>query len=199
MEVRAVAKYVRVQPRKVRQIAREVRGQKATQMAHVLRFQPGKGAFVLRKVLISAIFNAANNNDIDPDTLKVKEIMVDEGPKIKRIQARAMGRANRIFKRLSHITVVVEDGAETATVKPHGTKEKPRPKLAEPKGRKRGEAKAAKAEAVAAPVEEPVAEEVVAEEPVTTETVAETPVETKAEAPVEEATTEQAPEEGAEG
>jgi large subunit ribosomal protein L22 len=152
MEVRAVAKFVRVQPRKVRQIAREVRGKNAVQMAHVLGFQPGKGAFTLRKVLISAISNAGNNNDMDIDTLKIKEIKIDEGPKIKRIQARAMGRANRIFKRMSHITVVVEDIEETGEVKPHGTKAKARPKLADVKGRKKAEAKPA------TPVVEEVAE-----------------------------------------
>lgn len=174
MEVRAVAKYVRVQPRKVRQVAREVRGKSAEQMLNVLRFHPSKSAFALRKVLASAIANAEENHNLDRGNLRVSAIMVDEGPTQKRIQARAMGRANRIFKRTSHITVVVEDGEPESAVKPHGTKAKARPTLVEKKSKK----KAAKSEAK---VEEPVVEDVVAEDAVVEE------------APAEEAVTEEAP------
>lgn len=157
MEVRAVAKYVRVQPRKVRQVAREVRGKSAMPAANVLRFHPSKGAFVLHKVLMSAIANAEANHGLDGTTLQIKEIRVDEGPRMKRIQARAMGRANRIVKRTSHITVVVEDVDREAEVKDHGTKAKARPSFAKSGGKKKA---AAKKEAAA----EPVAEEALTDE-----------------------------------
>ena len=170
MEVRAVAKFVRVQPRKVRLIAKEVRGQGAIYAANHLRFHPSKGAFVLHKVLVSAISNAEANHGLDARTLKIREIRVDEGPTLKRIQARAMGRANRIFKRMSHITVVVEDVAPVAAPKVATTPEKPRPTLAV-KGKK-----AKKAEPKAEVVEEVKAEEAVetSEESPVEETVVET-------------------------
>ncbi len=186
MEVRAVAKYVRVQPRKVRQIAREVRGKSAVQISNVLQFHPGKGAFVLRKVIQSAIANAAENHGLDADTLKVREIQIDEGPKLKRISQRAMGRANRIFKRMSHITVVVEDGEMDVVVKPHGTKAKPRPKFDVPKGKKKGVAPAEAAkveEAIAEPTTEnittPAAEPIVHAEETAAQAIAATPEEAK--------------------
>src|SRR5690349_3317606 len=80
MEVKAVAKFVRVQPRKVRQIAREVRGKAAVRTADVLRFHPGKGARVLAKVIKSAVANAQENHGADPDTLRIREIQINEGP-----------------------------------------------------------------------------------------------------------------------
>ncbi len=169
MEVRAVAKFVRVQPRKVRLIANEVKGKPAIYAANHLRFHPSKGAFVLRKVLVSAIFNAENTHGLDSSKLKIREIRVDEGPVLKRIQARAMGRANRIQKRMSHITVVVDEMEPVVLAKVATTPEKPRPKLAV--AAKKGK----KTETKAAPVEE-VKEDVVAEEVVdapTEETVAE--------------------------
>ncbi|MCB0826876.1 MAG: 50S ribosomal protein L22 [Armatimonadetes bacterium] len=187
MEVRAVAKYVRVQPRKVRQVANEVRGKSAVQMANVLRFHPSKGAFALRKVLISAIANAEENHNLNPGNLRISEIRIDEGPKMKRMQARAMGRGNRIVKRTSHITVVVEEGNGEEAVKPHGTKAKGRPTLA---GKK---AKGKKAEAKKEVVEE-VKEEVV-EEVATTE---EAPVEEVTEETTAEATAEATSEESSE-
>lgn len=159
MEVRAVAKYVRVQPRKVRQVAREVRGKSAVDMVNVLRFHPSKSAFALRKVLISAIANAEENHGLNGHELRIRAITVDEGPKTKRIQARAMGRANRIEKKTSHITVVVEDFEPEAAVKPHGTKAKARPSLATKAKKAKGE-KPSKKEEVK---EEVVAEEVAAE------------------------------------
>lgn len=159
MEVKAVAKYVKVQPRKVRLVAREVRGKSAAQMAAVLRFHPSKGAFVLRKVLISAMANAEANHGMDARTLRIAEIRIDEGPKQKRIQARAMGRANRIFKRTSHITVVVAEGAEETPVTVAGTQPKARPSLAvSAKGKKKAKPDES---APAAPVAEEAAEDVV--------------------------------------
>ena len=133
MEVRAVAKFVRVQPRKVRQVAREVRGKPAVRMADLLRFHPSKSAEILRKVIMSAVANAQENHGTDPDTLSISEIQINEGPRMKRIRPRAMGRASRILKRTSHITVVVEETERRAPVKPHGTKPKPRPGFDKPK------------------------------------------------------------------
>ena len=135
MEVKATAKFVRVQPRKVRQVAREVRGKMAVRTADVLRFHPSKGARLLSKVIKSAVANAQENHGADPETLRISEIQINEGPTIKRIQARAMGRANRIEKKMSHITVVVEEGDRNKAVKPHGTKAKARPTFAAPKGK----------------------------------------------------------------
>ncbi len=143
MEVRAVAKFVRVQPRKVRQIAREVRGKSAVKSADILRFHPSKGARMLAKVIRSAVANAQENHGANPENLRICEIQIGEGPVLKRLQARAMGRANRILKRTSHIMVRVEETESKAAIKPHGTKAKPRPTFAAPKtkGKKKEAAK----------------------------------------------------------
>src|SRR5579863_1917241 len=107
MEVRAVAKYVRVQPRKVRIIADEIRGTSAERSAALLRYHPSKGAKALHKVLVSAMANAKENHGLSSDSLRIATIMVDEGPRLKRMMAKAMGRGSRIVKKTSHITVVV--------------------------------------------------------------------------------------------
>ncbi len=186
MEVRAIAKYVRVQPRKVRIVADEVRGKSATHTVAVLRYHPSKSAKALRKVLLSAMANAAENHGLSPEDLNISQIMIDEGPRLKRMRARAMGRGNRIIKKTSHITVVVEDVERKAAVKPHGTKAKPRPTFAAPAPKaKKGKAAVGKKAAPAEP--EAVKEET-------------TPVAAEAEAApqIEEATpvtTSEAPEE----
>ena len=123
----------------------------------LLRYHTSKGAFALHKVLISAIANAQENASLSPESLRIKSILVDEGPRLKRMQARAMGRGNRIIKKTSHITVVVEDYDVPRTVRPHGTKAKPRPTFGHPgRGKK---AAATPAAAVTAPVIEPEVEE----------------------------------------
>jgi large subunit ribosomal protein L22 len=181
MEVKAVAKYVRVQPRKVRIIADEVRGKSATHTVSLLRYHTGKGAKALHQVLVSAMANAQENHGLSPELLKISAITVDEGPRLKRMQARAMGRGNRIVKKTSHITVVVEDYEVEKPVKPHGTKAKPRPTFAAPTRRqRRGAGKSA--EPVEAVAEEPIA--VVVE--TAPEAVAEAPVEAVSEAPAAE-------------
>ena len=129
MEVRAVAKYIKIQPRKVRIIADEIRGMDATLATHKLRYHTSKSATALRKVIVSAMANAAENHELEPTTLKIAEIRVDEGPRQKRMQARAMGRGNRIVKKTAHITVVVADTEGVEAVKPHGTRPKARPTL----------------------------------------------------------------------
>ena len=129
MEVTAVAKNVRVQPRKVRIIADEVRGKPAVHSAALLQYHPSKSARLLRKVLVSAMANAQENHQISAESLRIATIMVDEGPRMKRMRARAMGRGFRILKKTSHITVVVEE-YEPEVKRKEKSKAKPRPTLA---------------------------------------------------------------------
>src|SRR5215213_2761283 len=107
--MKAVAKYVRIAPRKARLVADEIRGKDYPEAVSLLRFTNKRAAKILSEVLNSAAANAEHNMDADPDELKVKTVRVDEGPTIKRYKARAMGRATMIRKRSSHITVELED------------------------------------------------------------------------------------------
>ncbi len=112
MEARAVARYVRVSPRKARLVVDLIRGKSVPEAQAILRFTPRGAAEVVEKVLNSAVANAERNLKIKSDDLVVGTTFVDEGPTIKRIQPRAMGRAYRINKRTSHITVVVKQREE---------------------------------------------------------------------------------------
>ncbi|WP_049567463.1 50S ribosomal protein L22 [Streptomyces sp. SBT349] len=108
MEARAIARYIRVTPMKARRVVDLIRGMNATEAQAVLRFAPQAASVPVGKVLDSAIANAAHNyNHTDVDDLFIKEAFVDEGPTLKRFRPRAQGRAYRIRKRTSHITVVV--------------------------------------------------------------------------------------------
>jgi len=107
MLTQAVLKFVRLSPQKARLVADLVRGQKVGDAVNTLKFSNQRAAGILKKVLESAIANAENNNGADVDELKVREIFVDEGPVMKRISPRAKGRADRISKRTSHITIRV--------------------------------------------------------------------------------------------
>lgn len=109
MEVRAVAKYLRVSPRKARLVCDAVRGKDVREALAILQFLPNKSAVSIAKVVKSAAANAENNYDLDPDDLYVKRIFADDGPTVKRFRARARGRVNQILKRSCHITVIVED------------------------------------------------------------------------------------------
>jgi len=109
METKAVAKNIRISPQKARLIADQVRGKEVGPAINSLRFMPKKAARIIRKVLESAVANASQNEAIDIDTLYVKTIFVDGGPMLKRIRPRAMGRATKILKRSSHITVVLDE------------------------------------------------------------------------------------------
>jgi len=109
MEVRAVAKRLNIAPQKARLVADQVRGKPVSDALDILNFSVRKGAVLVRKVLESAIANAENNEGADVDELKVSEIYVDAGMTMKRIRPRAKGRADRILKRTSHITVTVTD------------------------------------------------------------------------------------------
>jgi large subunit ribosomal protein L22 len=108
MEARAQARYVRVTPMKARRVIELIRGLQATEAQAVLHFAPQAATEPVGKVLDSAIANATNNEGLDPDSLYVSEAYVDEGPTLKRFRPRAQGRAYRIRKRTSHITVIVE-------------------------------------------------------------------------------------------
>ena len=110
MEARAQARYVRVTPQKARRVVDLIRGMNASDAQAVLAFAPQAASEPIGKVLASAVANAANNHAMDARSLVVSAAFVDEGPTMKRIRPRAQGRAYRIRKRSSHITVVVSDG-----------------------------------------------------------------------------------------
>lgn len=109
MEAKAIAKYVRISPRKARLAMNEVRGKKAGDAITRLAFSPQKAAYLLKKLIGSAVANAESNANIDVDKLYIKRIYADEGPTLKRFRPRAMGRATRIRKRTSHLTVILDE------------------------------------------------------------------------------------------
>jgi large subunit ribosomal protein L22 len=109
MEVRAVTRYVRIAPRKARLITELIKGKPVEEALTILRFVPKKAARLVDKTLRSAVANAEQNPNIDVDTLYIKRIFVDGGPTMKRWRARAMGRATKILKRSSHITVILDE------------------------------------------------------------------------------------------
>src|SRR5919112_5319998 len=123
--MRAVAKYVRIAPRKARLVADEVRGKSYPEAVSMLRFTNKRAAKIIGDIVHSAAANAEHNMDADPDELFVQEVRVDEGPTIKRYRARAMGRATMIRKRTSHIRVELEPplGAAVAVDTPEGEEE----------------------------------------------------------------------------
>lgn len=99
----------KISPQKVRLVADQIRGVHIEEALNILNFSNKKAADILVKVLNSAIANAENNDGADIDELFVSEVFVDEGPTMKRIKPRAKGRADRILKRSSHITVAVSE------------------------------------------------------------------------------------------
>jgi len=109
MEAKAVTRYVRISPRKARLVTELIKGKPVEEALTILRFVPKKAARLVDKTLRSALANAEQNPNIDVDTLYIKRIFVDGGPTMKRWRARAMGRATKIIKRSSHITVVLAE------------------------------------------------------------------------------------------
>ena len=109
MEAKAVAKYIRMSPQKVRLVVDLVRGKKVEEARQILLFTRKYAADPVRKVLCSALANAKQNPNIDENILYVKEAFVDQGPSLKRWRARAQWRASAIKKRMSHITVVLDE------------------------------------------------------------------------------------------
>ncbi len=108
-QANAVAKFIRVPPRKARLVMDAVRGQYAFDALATLRFVPNRAADFIGKVLQSAVANGVNNHGLSADRLKIVDARVDEGPRLKRVQPRAQGRAYRILKRMSHISIIVEE------------------------------------------------------------------------------------------
>ena len=109
MQAVAKLRFALISAQKGRLVADQIRGLPVEQALNTLVFSKKKGAEMIKKVLDSAIANAEHNEGADIDELKVKTVFVDEGPTMKRIRARAKGRASRILKRTSHITVTVAD------------------------------------------------------------------------------------------
>lgn len=109
MEVKAITRYVRIAPRKARLVTDLIKGKPVEEALTILRFVPKKAARLVDKTLRSAVANAEQNPNIDVDTLYIKRIFVDGGPTMKRWRARAMGRATKIIKRTSHITVILDE------------------------------------------------------------------------------------------
>ena len=109
MEAIAKHQFARVSAQKGRLVADQIRGLPVEKALDILAYSPKVAAGLIKKVLESAIANAEHNEGADIDELKVSRVFLDEGPTMKRIKPRAKGRADRIFKRTSHITVVVSD------------------------------------------------------------------------------------------
>ncbi len=109
MEARAILRFIRVSPRRVRLVVDQIRGKEVEKALDILKYTPKRSAAIVAKVLKSAIANAENTQSVDVDRLYVKRALVDEGGMWKRFMPRAMGRATRIRKRLSHITVVIDE------------------------------------------------------------------------------------------
>lgn len=109
MEAKAVAKYIRIAPRKIRIVMDLIRGKNIAEAFAILKFTPKVGAEVIEKVLKSAVANAEHNLDMNVDNLYVSAAYVDQGPTLKRIHPRSRGQAFKILKRSSHVTVVVKE------------------------------------------------------------------------------------------
>lgn len=112
MEAKAIAKQVRIAPRKVRLVVDLIRGKQVGEAIAILRHTPKAASPVVEKLLNSAIANAEHNYEMEPNNLYISQVFVDEGATLKRFRPRAMGRASRINKRTSHITVVVSEKKE---------------------------------------------------------------------------------------
>lgn len=110
-QAKAIAKYVRIAPRKVRIVMDLIRGKEVADAFAILKFTPKRGATLIEKVLKSAVANAENNFDMDADKLFVSKCFVDGGPTIKRYHPRSRGQAFSILKHTSHITVIVSEKA----------------------------------------------------------------------------------------
>jgi large subunit ribosomal protein L22 len=109
LKTKAIARFVRIAPRKARQVIDLIRGKRVGDAQTILKFTPRVSSTIIGKVLKSAIANAVNNNKMNQDRLVVSEAYVDQGPTMKRYMPRAQGRASLIHKRTSHITIVLAE------------------------------------------------------------------------------------------
>ncbi|MBO8178387.1 50S ribosomal protein L22 [Aeribacillus pallidus] len=112
MQAKAVARTVRIAPRKARLVVDLIRGKQVGEAVAILRHTPKAASPIVEKVLKSAVANAEHNYDMDVNNLVITEAYVNEGPTLKRFRPRAMGRASQINKRTSHITIVVSEKKE---------------------------------------------------------------------------------------
>ena len=108
-EGRAQLKFARISARKIKIVADTIKNKNVNEAMNILRFTPKAGSAILAKLLKSAMSNAENNNNLNVDNLVVSEIYANQGPTMKRIMPKAQGRAARIRKRTSHITVVLRE------------------------------------------------------------------------------------------
>ena len=129
-EARAIAKYIRISPRKVRQVIDLIRGKRVSDALAILKFTPKRASTAIEKVVKPAAANAENNLEMNKDDLFVAEVFVDQGPSLRRYNPRAMGRADLIKRRTSHITVVVRENEDAETINKEPAKKK---KTAAPK------------------------------------------------------------------
>jgi large subunit ribosomal protein L22 len=112
---KAVTKYLIVSPYKIRPVADLIRRKPYTEAAAILENMPHKGARLIRKTMVSAASNALSlNKQLDEDMLYVKEVMIDEGPRMRRVWFRARGRADMLLKRMCHITVIIDETGKSA-------------------------------------------------------------------------------------
>ncbi len=109
MEAKAIAKFVRISPRKAQQVVDLIRGKQVDEALAILKHAPRKAAPIVEKVVNSAIANAENNHDLSRENLIITDIYANQGPTIKRYRPRAMGRATMIRKRTSHIGVTLKE------------------------------------------------------------------------------------------
>ena len=112
MEAKAVEKFIRISPRKLRYVADAIRTKRVDDAVDLLTFTTKKAALIIRKAVQSAAANATENHKMNEDDLVVEKIFINEGPILKRFRPRARGRATKIRKRTSHLTVIVSDGRE---------------------------------------------------------------------------------------
>lgn len=112
MEARAITKFIRLSPRKVRLVVDQIRGKGVEEALNILKFTPKRSALIISKTLRTAVANAESTQSVDVDQLYVKQANVDEAGMWKRFTPRAQGRATRIRKRLSHITIVLDEVSE---------------------------------------------------------------------------------------
>lgn len=203
MQAIAKARFLRTSPRKARLVIDAIRGKDVKEALGILKFTPNKAARLIEKVVMSAAANAENNHNMNGDSLKVALAMVDGGPNVmKRVRHAPMGRGYRIVKRMSHITIGVEEYEPKPEKK---SKRKPAAKAAKPASVAKSEAvtrtkkEAAKAEEPAAVVEEQVVqtapettvtevgqEQAIIEAPAQLSAEAETPVEESSEVKTED-------------
>lgn len=112
MEAKAVEKFIRISPRKLRYVADVIRAKRVDDAVDLLTFTTKKAALIIMKAVQSAAANATENHKMNEDDLVVEKIFINEGPILKRFRPRARGRATKIRKRTSHLTVIVSDGRE---------------------------------------------------------------------------------------